>query len=178
MVLGASLVALAMLCGCQKTEGLESGTGLGDQLVVWATVLGTVAAMPALDDSFGIKLVLPGTDWGDTSGHPRAIPELHPILSASAELYLREAQQAGFVLKDLTVQSCTERMLQVASNPAEIRDMVSLFQTTAIYRRKTQPSTAPTVTPDILELAISRVIVGAGASAHVRSSELKACLGR
>ena len=45
-------------------------------------------------------------------------------------------------------------------NPAEIEDIVTLCETTALFRRRTKQTSRLVITPEILDTAIARVVVG------------------
>ena len=112
-----------------------------------------------LDNSFGIKLVLPGAEVLETER--REIPEDAQRMFASvARFYLNEARRRGFTLASVTDEQFCARVLEGAMNPAEIEDIVTLCETTALYRRRTKRSDRLVITPEILETAIERVIVG------------------
>ena len=112
-----------------------------------------------LDNTFGIKLVLPGAEVLETER--REIPEDAQRMFASvAEFYLSEARRRGFTLAGLSDQEFCARVLEGAMNPAEIEDIVVLCETTALFRRRTRQSERLVITPEILETAIERVIVG------------------
>ncbi len=112
-----------------------------------------------LDNTFGIKLVLPGAEVLETDR--REIPEDAQRMFASvAEFYLSEARRRGFTLAGVSDEQFCARVLEGAMNPAEIEDIVVLCETTALYRRRTKRSETLVITPEILETAIERVIVG------------------
>ncbi|RRA47233.1 ATP-binding protein [Acidipila sp. EB88] len=112
-----------------------------------------------LDNSFGIKLVLPGAEVLETDR--REIPEdAQRMFAAVAEFYLGEARRRGFVLEGITEQEFCGRILEGAMNPAEIEDIVVLCETTALFRRRTRQSGRLVINPEILDTAIGRVIVG------------------
>ena len=112
-----------------------------------------------LDNTFGIKLVLPGAEVLETDR--REIPEdAQRMFSSVARFYLKEARRRGFRLEGITDQEFCARVLYEAMNPAEIEDIVVLCETTALYRRRTRKVDELVITPEILETAIDRVIVG------------------
>jgi hypothetical protein len=45
-------------------------------------------------------------------------------------------------------------------NPAEVEDIVALCETTALYRKRSKQTTDLVFTPEILDLAMARVVVG------------------
>lgn len=112
-----------------------------------------------LDNTFGIKLVLPGAEVLETDR--REIPEDSQRMFAEvARFYLGEARRRGSALQGLTDEAFCRRVLEGAMNPAEIEDIVVLCETTALYRRRTRRVDRLVITPEILETAIARVIVG------------------
>ncbi len=112
-----------------------------------------------LDNSFGIKLVLPGAEVLETDR--REIPEdAQRMFAEVAKFYLSEARRRGFTLCGLSDQQFCERVLEGAMNPAEIEDIVVLCETTALFRRRTRRADKLVITPEILETAFARVIVG------------------
>ena len=112
-----------------------------------------------LDNSFGIKLVLPGAEVLETDR--REIPEdAQKMFAEVARFYLKEARERGFTLEDLGDEAFCARVLEGAMNPAEIEDIVVLCETTALFRRRTKRAVGLVITPEILETAIERVIVG------------------
>ena len=112
-----------------------------------------------LDNTFGIKLVLPGAEVLETDR--REIPEdAQRMLADVAAFYLSEARRRGFALQGLADEEFCRAVLNVAMNPAEIEDIVTLCETTALYRRRTRKASGLVITPEILEQAIGRVVVG------------------
>ena len=112
-----------------------------------------------LDNSFGIKLVLPGAEVLETDR--REIPEdAQRMLADVAKFYLGEARRRGFALEGLTDAEFCRAVLDGAMNPAEIEDIVVLCETTALFRRRTKQTGRLVITPEILETAIGRVVVG------------------
>ncbi len=112
-----------------------------------------------LDNSFGIKLVLPGAEVLETDR--REIPEdAQRMFADVAQFYLQEARRSGFTLEGITDEAFCTRVLEGAMNPAEIEDIVVLCETTALFRRRTKRAVGLVITPEILETAIERVIVG------------------
>ncbi len=111
-----------------------------------------------LDNTFGIKLVLPGAEVLETDR--REIPEDSQRMFAEvARFYLAEARRRGSALHGLSDEAFCRRVLEGAMNPAEIEDIVVLCETTALYRRRTRRVDRLVITPEILETAIARVIV-------------------
>ena len=112
-----------------------------------------------LDNSFGIKLVLPGAEVLETER--REIPEdAQRMFADVVRFYLEEARRRGFELARLSEAEFCRHILEVAMNPAEIEDIVVLCETAALYRRRKRLAENLLITPQILETAIARVIVG------------------
>ena len=112
-----------------------------------------------LDNTFGIKLVLPGAEVLETER--REIPEdAQRMFAEVVSFYLKEARRRGFSLDGLGDAEFCRQILEVAMNPAEIEDIVVLCETAALYRRRTKRATELVITPEILETAIERVVVG------------------
>jgi hypothetical protein len=112
-----------------------------------------------LDNSFGIKLVLPGAEVLETER--REIPEdAQRMFADVVRFYLAEAQRRGFALANLSEAEFCRHILEVAMNPAEIEDIVVLCETAALFRRRKLLADSLLITPDILDTAIDRVIVG------------------
>ncbi len=139
---------------------IESTSGLANVLVI-----GTATAMTpdsALDNLFGIKLLLPGPVLIE-SRKPELSPRARRVLEAVCKFYLDEARQFGCLLSGLTTEQFESRLLSAATNAAEIEDIVTLCETTALHRRRSGRSERLEITPDILEMSISRVIVNQAA---------------
>jgi hypothetical protein len=112
-----------------------------------------------LDNSFGIKLALPGAEVLEV--HRREIPEdAQQMMAEVARFYLAEAQRRGFALQDLSADEFCRQVLDGAMNPAEIEDIVVLCETTALFRRRTRRASGLVITPQILQTAIGRVVIG------------------
>ena len=112
-----------------------------------------------LDNSFGIKLVLPGAEVLETER--REIPEdAQRMFADVVRFYLDEARRRGFALANLSEAEFCRHILEVAMNPAEIEDIVVLCETAALFRRRKRLAENLLITPEILETAIDRVIVG------------------
>lgn len=124
-------------------------------------VVGTAVSFKpdsAIDNLFGIKLVLPGTPLAPASG--RVVREdARRMLLDVARFYLDTALTGGCVLEGLTREGFVERILRVVSSPAEVEDIVVLCRTAALHRRRTGASRTLAITPEILEKSIGRVIV-------------------
>jgi hypothetical protein len=135
---------------------IETSTGRPNVLVV-----GTAVAFrpdSAIDNLFGVKLVLPGTPVAPAAAR-RADEPVRRMLVDVARFYLRNALEAGFVLAGLSEEAFVERILRSVANPAEVEDIVGLSQTSALHRRRTRATQRPEITPEVLEKAIGRVIV-------------------
>ena len=112
-----------------------------------------------LDNSFGIKFALPGAEVLEV--HRREIPkDAQEMLAEVAHFYLAEAKKRGFALQGLSEEEFCREILDGAMNPAEIEDIVVLCETTALFRRRTRQMTNLVITPQILETAIDRVVIG------------------
>lgn len=124
-------------------------------------VVGTVIdfePQSELDDIFGIKLLLPGTSLDMAPTQPVS-EEARSVHMAVARFYLQRALEQGFILSGITEDQFVTEVLGSATNPAEIEDIVSLCQTTAIYRKRGAMSDQLAITPGILAQAVGRVIV-------------------
>lgn len=135
---------------------IETSSGRRNVLVV-----GTAVAFrpdSAIDNLFGVKLVLPGTPVAPAMAR-RADEPVRRMLIDVARFYLRSALAAGFVLAGLSEEAFIDRILRSVANPAEVEDIVVLCQTSALHRRRTGATQRPEITPESLEKAIARVIV-------------------
>ncbi len=135
---------------------IESTSGLANVLVI-----GTATSLlpdSALDNLFGIKLVLPGPALIETEKREMS-PRANRVLEAVCRFYLDEARQFGCVLSRITPEQFEARVMSAVTNAAEIEDIVTLCETTALHRRRIGKSDKLAITPDILETSISRVIV-------------------
>ena len=63
-------------------------------------------------------------------------------------------------MQGLDEHSFCERILENVINPAEVEDIVALCETTALYRKRSKQTTGLMFTPEILDLAMARVVVG------------------
>ncbi len=112
-----------------------------------------------LDNLFGIKLALPGADVLEVSR--RQIPEdAQAMLGEVTRYYLSDAQRRGFSLAGMSAEEFCRTVLDGAMNPAEIEDIVTLCETTALFRRSTRRATGLVITVEILEMAMGRVVIG------------------
>lgn len=112
----------------------------------------------ALDNLFGIKLVIPGTKQSDLATADLD-PEMRRVLGEAAKFYVDEARGHGFLLEGITEEAFIARILEVVSNPAEVQDIVTLCQTSSLYRKRTGRQASLKMDSGMLELAISRVVV-------------------
>ena len=64
-----------------------------------------------------------------------------------------------FFTARLTPEQFETRIMSAVTNAAEVEDIVTLCETTALFHRRTGKSDKLAITPDILETSISRVIV-------------------
>jgi hypothetical protein len=82
------------------------------------------------------------------------------MLSEVTTFYLNEAKRRGFLLEGIDEPSFCERILENVINPAEVEDIVALCETTALYRKRSKQATNLVFTPEILDRAMARVVVG------------------
>jgi hypothetical protein len=124
-------------------------------------VVGTASKLTPdspLDNAFGIKLCVPGTPRRSPEAHDSS-PDANQVLSDVAMYYLQRAQSAGMQLQELTPDQCVHRLIEVATNSAEIEDIVALCMTTAKFRQVSKKTVQMTLTPQVLQSNIDRVIV-------------------
>jgi hypothetical protein len=141
-----------------ELDALIETTSERQNVLVAATTV-SFEANSDLDNIFGIKLVLPGAKVG--KAHRLEIPEdAQRMLAEVAAYYLGEAKRRGFVLQGLDERVFCERILENVINPAEVEDIVALCETTALYRKRSRQTVDWVFTPEILELAMARVVVG------------------
>ncbi len=141
-----------------ELDALIESTSERENVLVIATAT-TFVPDSDLDNTFGIKLVLPGAEVLETER--REIPEdAQRMLAEVAHFYLSEARRRGFTLAGIDDPQFCGRVLEGAMNPAEIEDIVVLCETTALFRRRTKKANRLVITPEILDTAIERVIVG------------------
>lgn len=114
-----------------------------------------------IDNLFGTILVLPGTELA-IRAQPLLSDEVRRMLAEVTAHYLRRAQEAGYVLADMTPEAFVTRILQSAINPAEIEDILAHCQTAALYRQRKNISGVCAITLEILEISIQRVVIHAG----------------
>jgi hypothetical protein len=141
-----------------ELDALIETTSERQNVLVAATTV-SFEANSDLDNLFGIKLVLPGAQVG--KAHRVEIPEdAQQMLADVTTFYLNEAKRRGFLLEGIDEPSFCERILENVINPAEVEDIVALCETTALYRKRSKQATNLVFTPEILERAMARVVVG------------------
>lgn len=117
----------------------------------------------AIDNLFGIKLLLPGGGVaGPAPTAHRMSDDVARMLGEVARFYIRGAvgKGAGFTLVGMTEDECVARILGSVTNPAEVEDIVVLCQTAALHRQRIGADRRRGITREILERSIGRVIVG------------------
>lgn len=136
-------------------------------------VVGTAVSLKPdspLDNAFGIKIVLPGTR--QAHAEERVLdPAQRRVLVEVARFYLRQAEEAGATRDGMSEDAVVDRVLAAANSPAEIEDIFAVSRTLALYRKHSGRATELMLTPDILDTAIDRVIVGAIGSAAETSGD-------
>jgi hypothetical protein len=135
---------------------IETMSEVPNVLVVATTVW--FAADSDLDNSFGIKLALPGAGRSPAD-RPEISGEAARVLSEVTHFYLSEAQRRGFQLEGMSEEEFSSRILDCVVNPAEIEDIIVLCQTTALYRQRTRKTVRAIFTLEVLDTAIARVVV-------------------
>jgi hypothetical protein len=141
-----------------ELDALIETTSERQNVLVAATTV-SFEANSELDNIFGIKLVLPGAKVG--KAHRVEIPEdAQRMLADVTTFYLTEAKRRGFLLEGIDERSFCERILENVINPAEVEDIVALCETTALYRKRSKQATELVFTPEILDRAMARVVVG------------------
>ena len=138
---------------------IEATSELGHTLVVGTT--SNLIVGSEVDNLFGVTLALPGAPVVLEAPQPLR-SDVHRMLGEVAEFYFDRTIKAGYHLKDISRDGVIARILINATNPAQIEDIIVLCQTSAIFRqRKGGKGTERVITPDILELAMRRVIMSA-----------------
>ncbi|MGB9154185.1 MAG: hypothetical protein WCD70_13985 [Alphaproteobacteria bacterium] len=118
-----------------------------------------------VDYLFGVTLMLPGAPVA-AAPHQPLLSDVHRMLASVTEFYLDRALKSGYRLVDISRDGFIARVLIHVTNPAQIEDIVVLCQTAAIFRQRTENGTTGKraaeriITPDMLELAMRRVVVG------------------
>ena len=141
-----------------ELEALIETTSERSYVLVIGTAVSLVPDSP-LDNAFGIKLVLPGTSQAPHRQRELDSP-VRRLLAEVTRFYLKQALEAGFKLDAMDAAYVEARVLDAANNPAEIEDIVSMCRTLAQFERNRGASQATAITPEMLETAITRVIVG------------------
>ena len=115
-----------------------------------------------LDNLFAIKLVMPGTFLEEITvrGHDQETRRIH---RAVATHYLDKALAAGLTLAGLDHAQVVERIVDQASNPGEIRDILNLALVAGTWHQRQTRGPAPILNSDTLEKSLSRVVVNASA---------------
>lgn len=138
-----------------ELDALIEVTSGSENVLVFATATSFKPDSP-LDQTFGIKLVLPGTPT--SLAHPKLLnAEAQQVIRAVIEYYWRSAESKGFKLEGITLDDLIDRLADIVSNPAEVEDVIALVKTIAIYRRHADLAQGLLVTPWIIDKAISRV---------------------
>jgi hypothetical protein len=125
-------------------------------------IIGTTSKLIAgseVDNLFGVTLTLPGAPIVPEPTQPLRT-EVHRMLAGVAEFYLDRTIKSGYRLKDISRDGFIARVLLNVTNPAQVEDIVVLCQTAAIYRQRTGDKKTKHITPDMLELAMRRVVIG------------------
>jgi hypothetical protein len=136
---------------------IESTSELQNVLVIATAVV--FEPDSDLDNTFGIKISLPGANVLH-SDRLEISEDAMRVLSEVARYYLKEATGRGFQLSGMSQDEFCERVLDCVANPAEIEDVVTLCETTALYRKRKGAAAGLIITQQILETAIHRVVVG------------------
>jgi hypothetical protein len=136
---------------------IESTSELQNVLVIATAVM--FEPDSDLDNTFGIKLSLPGANVAQ-SDRREISEDAQRMLAEVARFYLAEAIRRDFRLDGMTEDEFCTRVLDCVANPAEIEDVVVLCETTALYRKRTGKAIGLIITRQILETAIHRVVVG------------------
>lgn len=132
-------------------------------------VVGTARSLAEgddLDNLFGFKVLLPGAPAvkaRPASQRPSRGSEHDRLLRAVARDALERAGREGFPLDGLSIDDALTRLLARVANPAEIEDTLEAARTTSIYLHAAGTAAATTITPDVLDKAIRRVM-GPGAA--------------
>ncbi|MFA4995295.1 MAG: hypothetical protein WC521_08355 [Bdellovibrionales bacterium] len=136
---------------------IEATSELSNTLVVGTTSKLIVGS--EVDNLFGVTLALPGAPIVQEPVQPLR-SDVHRMLGDVAEFYLDRTMREGYQLKDISRDGVIARILINATNPAQIEDVIVLCQTSSIFRqRKGEKGTERVITPDMLELAMRRVIM-------------------
>lgn len=125
-------------------------------------VVGTAHSLrpnSALDNAFGIKLLMPGTTANIDARSPLP-PSAQRYLEQIALDGIQELSEAGVRVEGMSPLEMKARLLEVVSSPAEVRDIITLCHTLAIFQQRQRKAPGLIVTPDQLNTAIARVVVG------------------
>jgi hypothetical protein len=137
---------------------IELTSELSNTLIIGTT--NKLVAGSEIDYLFGATLTLPGAPVVSEPTQPLQ-GDVHRMLAGVTEFYLDRAIKAGYRLTDISRDGFIARILLNVTNPAQIEDIIVLCQTSAIYRqRKGGKGAERLLTPDILELAMRRVVIG------------------
>jgi len=137
---------------------IETTSDLSHALVIGTT--NKLIAGGEIDHLFGVTLSLPGTAVVLGPEEPLQL-DVHRMLAGVAEFYLDNAIKEGYRLTETSRDGFVARILLSVTNGAQIEDIVVLCQTAAIYRQRMAGKGAERViSPDMLELALRRVVSG------------------
>jgi hypothetical protein len=137
---------------------IETTSELSHTLVVGTT--NKLIAGTEVDYLFGVTLTLPGAPVVPLPSQPLQ-GDVHRMLASVTEFYLDRTLKAGYQLTGISRDGFIARVLLNVTNPAQIEDIVVMCQTAAIYRQRTSgKGTERLITPDMLELAMRRVVIG------------------
>jgi hypothetical protein len=135
---------------------VESASQMGHVLVIGTTTV--IEPDSALDDLFGVKLLMPGT----VPDELRPVPQ-HPAAQAYhravAKHFLARMAPLQVEFDGLNEEECIALILDQVGNPAEIEDVVNLCLTTAIHRQRVAGG-ARRVDVAVLDRALARTLVG------------------
>jgi hypothetical protein len=109
-----------------------------------------------LDNTFGIKLVLPGTPVAHRPHAPLSA-QSRELLRAVIDHHWTRAQRIGFRLEGLHLGQLADRLLEVVTNPAEVEDIIALCQTASQHQTNGGTTRERVVDAAMIEKAIGRV---------------------
>ena len=141
---------------------IESTSELSHMLIIGTA--NKLVAGGEVDYLFGVTLTLPGAPVVPLPPQPLQ-GDVHRMLAAVTEFYLGRAVKSGYRLTDISREGFIARVLINVTNPAQIEDIVVLCQTASTYRQRMEIAAGRNaaervITPDILETAMRRVVVG------------------
>lgn len=136
---------------------IESCSGRENVLVVGTAT--TLVPDSPLDNLFGCKVVLPGTERSEPSSRPVKSDALAILLRRVADFYLSEALHAGFSFDGISLEEAATLILAHANNPAEVEDIVVLAQTAALYAVRSGKTKTLSIDRESIERACGRVVV-------------------